>query len=196
LKRTFIAVDIPVNDTVNSLLNKLRHELEDERIKWIKPEQFHITLQFLGDTEEPLINSVDHALDRIAGNISGFTLKLTEFGVFKNLRNPRILWIGFVPSKELERLKYAVNDKMFSMGFEKPDKQFSPHLTIGRIKHLRNRHSLAEWIDKYREAELQEIRIEDFVYYESILKPEGPEYVAINRYSLKYTRNLIIFPCP
>ena len=185
MKRTFIAIDIPLNDTVNKLLNKFRYELRDERIKWVEPQQYHITLQFLGNIEDSYINTVILSLDKISGNISGFSLKLKEFGVFKNLKNPRVLWIGFAPCKELEILKYAIDDEMIKLGFEKSDKPFSPHLTISRIKQLKDKQILKEWIDEYRETEFQEIEVKEIIFYESILKSNGPEYIAIKKHYLR-----------
>ena len=185
MKRTFIAVDIPVDSTVKGMINKLRHKLREERIKWVEPEQYHITLYFLGNTDESQIDILIPLLDNITGNISGFRLKLKEFGVFKNLRNPRILWIGFNHCKELEILKRAVDAEMVKLGFEKSDKPFSPHLTIGRIKMLRDRKILKEWIDGYKEKELQEIEVNEIVFYDSVLKAHGPEYKAIKRHPLK-----------
>ncbi len=189
MKRTFIAIDIPVNNTVKGLLNKLNHKLRNERIKWVEPEQYHITLQFLGNIDESLIDTIIPGLDKIAGNISGFSIILKEFGVFKNLKNPRILWIGFAPCKELEMLKYAIDEEMLKLGFEKSDKPFSAHLTIGRIKQLKDTQILKEWIDEHREAELQEIEVNEIIFYESILKSYGPEYIAIKRHSLRHAGN-------
>ncbi len=185
MKRTFIAIDIPLNDHVSKILDEFRNDLGKERIKWVDPGQYHITLQFLGDIDDSLINSVNRSLHKISGRCSGFCLKLKEFGVFGNPANPRVLWMGLVQSKELEILGNAVDEEMRMLGFKKPDKPFSPHLTIGRIKFLKGRRVLKEWIDKYRYTEFQEINVREIILYESILKSAGPEYIAIKRHSLK-----------
>lgn len=185
MKRTFIAIDIPLESGIVEQINKLKSEFTDEKIKWVKPHQYHITLQFLGNVEESDILHIKESLDKITGNFPGFSLELTEFGVFKNLNNPRVLWIGFRPCEQLVKLKNAIEDEMTKFGFEKSDKAFSPHLTIARIKSLKQSERLGELIDRYSGIILQVIKVEEIILYESILKPEGPEYTAIKRHSLR-----------
>jgi len=185
LKRTFIAIDIPLESDIVEQINKLKSEFKDEKIKWVRPYQYHITIQFLGNVGNSVILNINESLDKITSNFPGFSLELTEFGVFKNLKNPRVLWIGFRPCEQLVKLKDAIEDKMTMFGFEKSDKYFSPHLTIARIKTLRQSEKLKELIDRYSGKILQIIEVVEIILYESMLKPEGPEYTIIKKHSLK-----------
>jgi len=185
LKRTFIAIDIPLESGIVEQINKLKSEFIDEKIKWVRPHQHHITIQFLGNVQNSDILHISESLDKVTGNFPAFSLELTEFGVFKNLKNPRVLWIGFRPCEQLVKLKNAVEDEMSRFGFEKSDKSFSPHLTIARIKTLRQSGKLKELIDRYSGIILQVIEVGEIILYESILKPEGPEYNVIKKHSLK-----------
>lgn len=184
LKRTFIAIDIPLNSTVKKHISNLRDEFRNERIKWVEPHQYHITLQFLGSIDDSYLNPINLSLDRITRSYSQFSLSLKEFGVFKDFRNPRILWIGFKPCEELSKLKYAIEDEMVKFNFEKSGNLFSPHLTIGRIKYLRDKQKLKELIEEYREKIFQKIEVKEIIFYESLLKSQGPEYVAIKKHFL------------
>ena len=185
MKRTFIAIDIPLESAIIEQINKLKSDFTDEKIKWVKPHQYHITLQFLGNVENSGILHINESLDKVTGNFAGFSLELTEFGVFKNLKNPRVLWIGFRPCEQLAKLKNAVEDEMTRFGFEKSDKSFSPHLTIARIKTLKQSEKLKELFDRYSGIILQVVEVGEIILYESILKSEGPEYNVIKRHFLK-----------
>lgn len=185
MKRVFIAIDIPLESGVVKQINTLKSEFINEKIKWVKPHQYHITIQFLGNVENSDILHINESLVKVTGNLSGFSLELTEFGVFKNFKNPRVLWIGFKPCEELVKLKNAVEEEMTKFGFEKSDKSFSPHLTIARIKTLRQGEKLKELINSYNGITLQIVEVEEIILYESILKPEGPEYKVIKRHPLR-----------
>jgi 2'-5' RNA ligase len=185
LKRTFIAIDIPLEDSIVKQINKLKAEFINEKIKWIKAHQFHITIQFLGNVEDTDISKINESLGKVTAGFGDFSIELEEFGVFKNIKNPRILWIGFRPCDELIKLKNAIEDEMTRFGFEKSDKPFSPHLTIARIKVLRQREKLKELIDSYSGKIIQLVNVGEIILYESMLKPDGPEYNIIKKHSLK-----------
>jgi len=185
MKRLFIAIDIPLNTNIIEQISRLRDELVNERIKWVEPHQYHITLQFLGNVGISDISSINNSLEKVTGNSSRFSMELNEFGVFKNFRTPRILWLGFSQCNELTLLKDAIDDEMIKFGFEKSDKQFSPHFTIARIKFLRERHKLEELVNSFRGTKFQVFEVEEIILYESILKPAGPEYYIIKKHTLK-----------
>lgn len=185
MKRTFIAIDIPLESGIVEQINKLKSDFINEKIKWVRPQQYHITIQFLGNVENSEIQRINKSLDKITCNFTGFSLELTEFGVFKSLKNPRVLWIGFKPSEELVKLKDAVEDEMTRFGFDRSDKYFSPHLTIARIKMLRQAEKLKELINRFNGKILQVVDVHEIILYESILGQEGPEYKVIKRHSLR-----------
>ncbi len=185
MKRTFIAIDIPLEESIVKQINKLKAEFANEKIKWIKAHQYHITIQFLGNVEDADISPINESLGKVTEGFGEFPLQLEEFGVFRNLRNPGILWIGFRPCDELAKLKNAIEDEMTGFGFEKSDKPFSPHLTIARIKAFRQKEKLKELIDRYSGKTLQLVHVGEIILYESILKPDGPEYKVIKKHSLK-----------
>jgi 2'-5' RNA ligase len=184
LKRTFIAIDIPINHTSGKDIEKINNVLKNEKIKWIQPVQYHITLQFLGNIDESYLEPINHSLEKITDSFTGFSLTLKEFGVFKNIRNPRILWLGFTPCAELNNLKISIEDEMIKFGFDKSGSKFLPHLTIGRVKYLKDKEILRDLIEEFREYVFQEIKVREIIFYESILKSKGPEYIVLKRHSL------------
>jgi len=184
MKRLFIAIDILLNKDIIEKINMLRNELAGERIKWAEAHQYHITLQFLGSVEISGISAINDSLEKVTCSFRGFSMEIKEFGVFKNFRDPRVLWIGFSPCKELTLLKDAIDEEMLKFGFEKSDKLFSPHLTIARIKFLRAKQKLEDLAYSFKNTIFQEVEVREIILYESILKPAGPEYHIIKKHAL------------
>ncbi len=185
LKRTFIAVDIPPNDTVTGLLRDIRSGLKGEKIKWTLPSQFHITLQFLGDTETSDIKNINYCIEEITKKFNPFTLKVGGPGVFKNMSNPRVFWLDIQTSSTIGELKMQLDKSIEIFGYKPDSRPFKPHLTIGRIKNIKDTENLSHIIERYKNAIFQEIVIDHVVFYESILKKEGPEYVVLERHYMQ-----------
>ena len=148
MKRTFIAIKIKAETTLLKVIYDYKLVLKDSQIRWVDENNLHLTLKFLGNTNENLIKPICEKLENIAGNQKSFSLDLCETGLFKNLKNPRALWIGINESPELDKLKFDIELAMEKLGFEMDIKNFNPHLTIGRVKHLENKHFLKNLIEK------------------------------------------------
>ncbi|MBN2348872.1 MAG: RNA 2',3'-cyclic phosphodiesterase [Bacteroidales bacterium] len=185
MKRTFIAIDIPASPKLIHCISDIRLELHQESIRWVPREQFHITLKFLGDTENYFIEGINLKLKEIADNAHKFSMSMNKIGVFKNIISPRVLWAGIKADEELNRIISIIEDSMVEFGFEKTNRKFTPHLTIGRIKYINNRTILSEIIDNYKETGFGTITIHEIVFYESILKKTGPEYVVLGKHQLR-----------
>lgn len=184
MKRLFIAVDVRGNTDFNSNFDKIRDRLKGEAIKWTKPENTHITLVFLGDTDETRINVIENILRERCSGFGNFEIILRSIGVFRNLSDARIIRADIHSADKLIELNSAISTDLRNAGFSIENRPFSPHLTIGRIKSLKNRNALEELIDEYRDVELQKIEVDNIILYESILKQSGPEYKPISIVSL------------
>ena len=92
--RTFIAIKIPAVEELKNLIARFRSVMKEESIKWVDPENLHITLRFLGDTADDMIKPIHESLNNAANKCSGFDLVLKGTGVFKNFHDPRVIWIG------------------------------------------------------------------------------------------------------
>ena len=184
MKRTFIAVKIEPGEALVNVLNECRQELAGERISWVQPQNIHITLKFLGDTREGQIQPISGTIRKVAGEHRSFDLKFRNLGVFRNLRNPRVLWVGIERNPVMEEIKHDLDQHLADFGYEPENREFRPHLTLGRIKFLKDLTGLEHLILRYSDQEFQVSGIREIIYYESILKPYGPEYTAIGRMSL------------
>jgi len=188
MRRTFIAIKIPAAKKLKELLELLRVDLREDKIKWVNPEVLHITLSFLGDTSEQQVNYISEQLKEIATGYSSMELHFKELGVFRNIRKPRVFWIGLERNELLENLQGEIEVMLRDYGINRENKPFSPHLTIARIKRIENIDNLKYWLKKYRGKTIQRTKIGEVIYYESRLTSNGPIYNSIKKFPLKKTR--------
>jgi 2'-5' RNA ligase len=184
MKRTFVAIKIHPGEKMVEILDYFKHILSKEKIKWVDPQVMHITIAFLGDTDERIIPSVSDIIKQTALNHPSFELFFRSVGIFRNLHDPRVIWIGTETNQVLQGIKTELDNELSKFGFEKETREFRPHLTLGRIKYLKNRSALDDAIQLYKDQDVQKEQISELIYYESILKPEGPEYHSIINASL------------
>jgi len=185
MRRIFIAVKVEAEESLLKLISSLKSRLSNESIKWTNPDNIHITLSFLGDTEENLIKVIKSMLKDKCEGSGKFELIIRGSGVFRNLNDPKIIWIGIEPSEKLMRLNGFIMKGLKELGVSMEERPFKPHLTIGRIKHLNDKESLEALMEKYRDSEIQKTRVNEVILYESILLQSGPVYKPITRFNLE-----------
>ncbi|MCF8335394.1 MAG: RNA 2',3'-cyclic phosphodiesterase [Bacteroidales bacterium] len=184
MKRTFIAAKISPGEKLLETYTKLRNELKNEKIKWVNSDQFHITLFFLGDTDEEMIPRVRTQIGNLIDQFSAFYINLSGLGVFKNLHKPRVLWAGIYQYDTLKEIKERIDEEMVSLGFPAEERDFKPHLTMARLKWINDKEKLKGLIEGYKNEDFQQVKINECIYYESILKPGGPVYKPIEKFIL------------
>lgn len=186
MKRLFIAV--PVNkenkEFVKRLLDELRSLSLDAKIERI--ENVHLTLKFLGDTEESKIEVISQKLSEIAKAHQEFIAEFRGFGFFPNAKNPRVLWLGInEPEQKIIKLQSDIERAMEQLGYAREKKPFEAHLTLARIKSSKNIIKLIEDITKLSGIIFEPVKVNHFILYESILKPTGAEYYSLREFYLR-----------
>jgi 2'-5' RNA ligase len=184
--RTFIAIEIPseVKSALAALQTELRRAGAD--VGWTKPENLHLTLNFLGEVDERRIAEVKKACIDLAAEFQPFTLILNDTSVFPNARQPRVLWAGL--SGEVEQvaeMHKRLNERLALIGFKSEDKKFQPHLTIGRLKSNKKIRELLALADAHRIPALSFL-ITEIVLMKSELHPAGAIYTPISKATLKH----------
>ncbi len=184
MKRLFCAVKVHPNKEIQDAIELFREELAGERIKWVNPDNLHLTQKFFGDTHADKEAEIVTALQKVRERIAAFSFYLAGFGYFGSHRSPRVLWIGIKQPEGLQKLYEEVNNHLNPPGYT-PDKQhFVPHLTMGRIKEIHNINRFHNLLLTHKDDLFGVQQIESFTLYQSILRPRGPEYRVVNRWAL------------
>jgi 2'-5' RNA ligase len=185
--RTFIAVNLP--EQVLSELNRFIEAMKPytKGIRWVKPQSIHLTLKFLGNISFPELEKVFQAMEKMFQSPHDqFILSTGKPGVFPNLKRPKVLWVGIRGSElqQLERLQNEVEGNLYQEGFPKEKRNFSPHLTIGRVKNWVDMHLLTEKFSAYEFPEC-EIPVKELHIMKSDLKSSGAIYSIQRSYCLR-----------
>lgn len=178
--RLFIAIDIPehIKKEIGELLDILKKY--DADIKWIPPENIHLTLKFLGATPESLVAQIREVLLPLVSSYEPFYITIQSTGVFPSKKYPRIIWIGIVDSDILKELRDRIEIAMSLLGFLREDKIFHPHLTLGRVRAQRGMISLMEELDLFHDKQFGSFRVDQVKLMKSELKQKGAEYRCLH----------------
>lgn len=184
MKRTFIAVKIYPGKKLMLLLEELRDRLKKSRVKWVETENIHITLAFIGNTDEEGVEAIRKFLKDACASHKPFPLVFQGIDMFRSLKDPKVLFLEMEPSEALGSLRHDICSRLGAEGLFKDSRPFRPHLTLGRPKFIEEKDTLADIISEYRDKTIQSSVIEQVFFYESILKQEGPVYKVIGQYEL------------
>ena len=182
--RLFVAVPFPaeVKNDLGKLIDDWRRERD--KITWVKKENLHLTLKFLGETPLEKLDSLKRNLAANLYGLTAFSASLSGAGAFPNLNRARVIWIGVLEGKEkLSELAQKVEEATRPLGFPAAERAFSAHLTVGRVKNNRLSERL---LAKVRACtfEAKGIIVSEVVLYQSELAPGGSVYTQLVRFEL------------
>ncbi|MFZ0280770.1 MAG: RNA 2',3'-cyclic phosphodiesterase [Bacteroidales bacterium] len=184
MKRIFIAIKVEPDAALLEMISSLKSLLAAESIKWVDPSSIHLTIAFLGNTDEKRIKILNSMLNYKCPGFNEFEFILAGTGVFKNIRDPRVIWAGIRSSGRLSDLNVVISAGLKETGFNIEERPFKPHLTLGRVKSVKNTENLKFVLDKYSETEFQTVLVKEVILFESILQQTGPVYKPLGRFSL------------
>jgi len=188
--RTFVAVPLPsdITEELAQIQRELKRAVPAQSVKWVNPPSIHITLRFLGDIVPDRVDIIKRALGAVARNVPRFVYDVGDIGAFPNQKRPRVIWIGIQdPAGWLSLLHSAVEESMESIGFEKEKRRFSPHLTLGRVRRstrTADARAIGEALDQMVVPHIGRATAEEFVFFQSLLRPTGADYNPLTTYSL------------
>lgn len=187
--RCFIAIDLP--DKVKSELIGLQNELKASgvQVKWTEVSNIHLTLKFLGEINEKTKEEISHLLDNISKNIPCFKMDIKSIGVFPKPNFPRIIWVGVDKGdKEIKNLVRFIEDGAERIGISKEERDFSSHITIGRVKSTLNKDKLVNALKVLETKPFNaEFSVDKITLFKSTLTSKGPFYEALAEANLKTT---------
>lgn len=173
--RLFIAIEL--NDEMKDYLFNLQKELKlDAKIKWVGKKHMHLTLKFLGDVAEEKLNKIIELLSGVKFEAFEFGLKC--LGVFDK-SFPRVLFVDLWPTDKIMDLQFKVENMLKNL-FEM-DKRFKAHLTIGRIKFVKDKSKFLDIIERFKVKDIR-TKVDSFCLIKSVLRKEGPEHTIIKEF--------------
>ncbi|PIP18810.1 MAG: RNA 2',3'-cyclic phosphodiesterase [Candidatus Omnitrophica bacterium CG08_land_8_20_14_0_20_41_16] len=189
--RTFIAIELPedIKDRLGRLQDKLRKCGAD--VKWVEPENIHLTLKFLGERDDKKIAKISEIVAETAKNHLPFLAHITSVGAFPKIDYPRVIWVGVEQGDaETKKIAQELEEKIATVGIPKEDRPFSSHITIGRTRSPKNREKLVASLKNYVEnlaGENLEFTVGKITLFKSTLAPSGPVYEALKEITLTTT---------
>lgn len=179
--RTFIALPIP--DGVAAFLKRMQERLRSPvtNIRWVPVANIHLTLKFLGDIDPSRVPAINARLDAVARSIPCFTLTAEGVGVFPNLRQARVFWVGFSGvNKPLEALQQKLESGLETLGFKREPRAFRAHLTIGRSRQRTDSKVLSALLEPLKTEVSDSFGVDQIRLYQSVLTPSGAEYSLLH----------------
>jgi len=177
--RSFIAFDIN-NEKVLKRLSETQEKLEKTgaRLKLVKPENIHITMQFLGDIRPDMVDRIHSKMEQVA--FTPFEVEIQGVGVFPSLNYARVIWTGIQKGAEkLGNIFNQLEPGLRELGFRPDKKGFNPHITIARVKTGHNKAELVRCINELASYEFGVLKAECLKLKKSILTPKGPIYSTL-----------------
>lgn len=165
--RLFVAIDLP--DPVTDALERLCTGLPGAR--WTDPDQYHLTLRFVGEVDGLVFRDLDQGLAEI--DFEPFTLGLDGFGHFPPRGEPKVLWSGVSPREPVDRLRKAVDRVILDAGVEPARRKFSPHVTVARFTGGAPLGRLQQFLSGHALYRSDPFQVDRFHLYSSQLHPDG-----------------------
>ena len=187
MKRLFLA--IPIKTTDNDfvpLLNGLKRQLaHEQRISWVKPDNIHLTLKFIGSTHPNDVPRIIDGVGEMLKNHKGFTMDFNRTGIFGSRYAPRVMWLGMQNTpQELYDLEEDTLSTFDKLGFLRDRQNFVPHITLGRIKELCEKQYFQKVVSGIEQKSYIRQDVNEIILFQSILRPEGAVYKALKVYKI------------
>lgn len=185
--RSFIAIEVPppVQEAIIRETEPLRRMIGPQRVRWVAPENIHLTIQFLGDVSPANLERLAEALRSEVAIHPAFSLSGESVGAFPNTKRARVLWVSVRPSPALQALAHSIQTVNKRMGYPPEEGKFSPHLTIGRVRQQVNATDLdviRQALESHPICAFGSFTVNSVSIFKSDLKPSGPVYTRL--YSL------------
>jgi len=189
-RRAFIAIELSasVQDVIQKQTARLREALGESLVRWIPAGNIHLTLKFLGDLPASHVDFIKQMLSQEAAKHRRFDLQLGGLGAFPNSNQPRVLWLGLQASPALSALQRDIEAAAERLGYQKEQRAFSPHLTLGRTRQglaAMDLQKISLGMASVQLGRIAPARVDSVHLFKSDLGPAGPLYTKLFSATLK-----------
>lgn len=176
--RAFIAVDVPAGPALEAVVQELR--TSGAALKLVDVRGLHLTLKFLGDTEEGLLPEIMGTLQGAAAGLAPFRIRLHGMGAFPNLSRMNVVWVGVRDAEPLVRVAGTLDERLEALGFPREGRAWSPHATLARVKGGRNLDRVRQILRAHEDDAFEDHIVSRIVLKRSVLRPSGAEYSEVD----------------
>ena len=183
--RTFIAIEIP--EDIRNRIAILQSGIKGlgGKTTWVKPENMHLTLKFLGETEQSRIKNISNALADIVSLTNQFEIRFKGVGAFPNFSKPKVFWIGTEgDNNAFVELATKIDQQMSEVGFKPETRRFSAHLTIGRVWDRMGIEPVINLLQQEKKFTPGEFVVKHVSFIKSELTRQGPIYTTLEKLKL------------
>ncbi len=178
--RAFIAIPLP--EFISTQICDIQKRLKSYRlpVRWVRPENVHLTLKFLGEISLSTIDGITEIIKDTVRDCSPLILFTKGLGVFPGIKKPRVLWIGISGDiKPLSEIQANLEKNLEKKGFPKENRSFKSHLTLGRVKGNIHPEDLFDTLRSFSDFSSEPFEAKELVLYKSELKPSGALYTKL-----------------
>jgi 2'-5' RNA ligase len=180
--RAFISVDVGPRIDWHALRKELADV--DRGVRPVRPEQLHLTLRFLGDTEEDMVPDLQALMAQSVEGVGPFHLAFEGVGAFPNARRPRVVWIGLGGAEPLMGVARRLEEGLVELGWKREKRGFRPHATVARIKHVRRTGRLSSLLERWSDRSFGSMEVREVHLKRSELRPEGAVHTTVHSVTL------------
>jgi 2'-5' RNA ligase len=183
--RAFIALELPENIIV--VIRKIQEAMKPcgFKVRWVKPENIHLTLKFLGNINPADVTQISRIICEAVNPYEPIPLTAKGIGVFPGIKRPRVIWVGVGGQvATIIGLQKMLDEKLKAIGFAKERRPFKGHLTLGRVKGNISSDQLMAALQQHKEFESGTFFAKTVVLFQSVLDPKGSVYTKLLNVSL------------
>ena len=181
--RGFIAVEVPILPPLQRVQEQLRHSGAD--LKLSEGGSTHVTLKFLGDTPATFVEKIENAVRNAAKGIKPFEMTVRGAGAFPSSAEPRVVWAGLEHAEPLSVMARRLEDEMHRLAFPRERRDFTPHITLARVRSPRGRERLAAVLAEHAGEDFGKVKVQRVLLMRSELAPKGPTYTVVKAVPLE-----------
>jgi len=174
--RAFIAVKVPASEELRAVLRELASL--GRAVKPVEPENLHVTLKFLGNTDPGLTSAICDIMRRAVRGQPPLRMPVSGLGVFPHVARPSVIWAGLEQAMPLVHVAATLDSELAGLNFEPEKRPLQPHVTLARIKR-RPPPQLKTLIAQYQGTAFGEVTVSAIELFQSELRPEGPRYTVL-----------------
>ena len=182
--RSFIAIEFPpeIIKKLHKVSKYFKSQTPEKSLKWVEPENLHLTLKFLGEIAADQLDEVKAALISSLKDQPSFEIEIKGMGMYPNPRHPRVIWLGISGENGIKKVHAIIDRELAPLGFEPERRGFSPHLTLARVRPQTDRDTVEKigtTLSQFNVDSLGKVSVENIHLFQSKLTPQGPIYTRL-----------------